>query len=237
MNNNTRRSKKLATFVSCRKYVTRHFVRRKQARIPKFNSNVQNQIQWQDFNAAVLYFAVIFRHSCLPVFAWRRVVLHIFDPKQLLRVSCMLSCHYPKCYSINSNCNLFLIGNLYQKKFKYWYWHSFSSLTILWQQVIITHHTQYLIFLVQYFIILQIKSMGKQEFKKIQGVSKKMVQCLFCKYLNNQALDFQIVFFSWKLRSICKFWIQNNFCATLGGQDIYKTKCGSETDQFISILS
>ena len=38
----------------------------------------------------VLYVVVIFRHSCLPVFAWRRVVLHIFDPKQLLRVSCMV---------------------------------------------------------------------------------------------------------------------------------------------------
>ena len=44
--------------------------------------------------------AVIFRHSCLSVFAWRRVVLHIFDPKQLLRVSCILWCYYPKCYSI-----------------------------------------------------------------------------------------------------------------------------------------
>ena len=42
----------------------------------------------------------MFRHSCLPVFAWRRVLLHIFDPKQLLRVSCILWCFYPKCYSI-----------------------------------------------------------------------------------------------------------------------------------------
>ena len=30
----------------------------------------------------------------------------------------------------------------------------------------------------------------------IQGVSKKMVQCLFSKYLANQVPDFQIVFFS-----------------------------------------
>ena len=42
----------------------------------------------------VLYVAVTFRHSCLPVFAWRRVVLHFFDPKQLLRVSCILWCNF-----------------------------------------------------------------------------------------------------------------------------------------------
>ena len=64
-----------------------------------------------------------------------------------------------------------------------------------------------------------------------------MVQCLFCKYIRNQVSDFQSVFFSWKLRSICKLWIQKHFCAILGGQDIYETKCGSETDQFIFTLS
>ena len=42
----------------------------------------------------------IFRHSCLPVFIWRRVVLYIFDPKQLLRVSCILWCFNSKCFSI-----------------------------------------------------------------------------------------------------------------------------------------
>ena len=39
-------------------------------------------------------------HSCLTVFAWRRVVPRFFDPKQLLRDSCILWCYYPKCYSI-----------------------------------------------------------------------------------------------------------------------------------------
>ena len=58
----------------------------------------------------------------------------------------------------------------------------------------------------------------------LQGVLKKMVQCLFCKYLSNQALDFQMFFFSWQLRSIRKFWIQNHFCAILGEQGINKTK-------------
>ena len=49
-------------------------------------------------------------------------------------------------------------------------------------------------------------------------------------YLGNQVLIFQIVFCSWKLRSIHKFWIQNHFCEILRGQDIYETKCDSETD-------
>ena len=40
-----------------------------------------------------------FRHSCLPVFTWRRIVLHFFDPKQLLRVSCILWCYFLKWYS------------------------------------------------------------------------------------------------------------------------------------------
>ena len=48
----------------------------------------------------VLYVAVAFRHSCLTVFAWRRVVLRFFDPKQLLRISCILWCYYSKWYSI-----------------------------------------------------------------------------------------------------------------------------------------
>ena len=40
-------------------------------------------------------------------------------------------------------------------------------------------------------------------------------------------MELQTVFFSWKLRSICKFWIQNHFSAILGGWDISKTKWGS----------
>ena len=48
----------------------------------------------------VLYFVVTFRHSCFPVFAWRSVMLRFFDPKQLLRVSCILWCYFSKCYYI-----------------------------------------------------------------------------------------------------------------------------------------
>ena len=44
--------------------------------------------------------AVVFRYSCLFVFAWRRVVLRFFYPKQLLRVSCILRCYFSKWYSI-----------------------------------------------------------------------------------------------------------------------------------------
>ena len=35
-----------------------------------------------------------FRHLCLPVFTWRRVVVHFFNPKQILRVSCILWCYF-----------------------------------------------------------------------------------------------------------------------------------------------
>ena len=44
--------------------------------------------------------AVAFRYPCLPVFAWRRVVVRLFDPKQLFRVSCTLWCYFSKCYLI-----------------------------------------------------------------------------------------------------------------------------------------
>ena len=44
-------------------------------------------------------------------------------------------------------------------------------------------------------------------------------------------------FFFWKLRSICKFQIQNQFCAIVGGWDIYKTKRGSGIDKYIFILT
>ena len=43
--------------------------------------------------------AVTFRHSCLHGFAGRRVVLHFFDPKRLLRVSYILWCCFTKWYS------------------------------------------------------------------------------------------------------------------------------------------
>ena len=44
-------------------------------------------------------------------------------------------------------------------------------------------------------------------------------------------------FFFWKLRSMCKFWIQNQFCAILGGWDICKTKAVSKIDMYIFILT
>ena len=42
---------------------------------------------------------------------------------------------------------------------------------------------------------------------------------------------------SWSWWPICKFWIQNHFCAILGESDIFKTKLGSEIDKFIFILT
>ena len=45
----------------------------------------------------------------------------------------------------------------------------------------------------------------------------------------------KLFFFFWKLRPICKFWVQNHSCALLGGWDICKTKWGSEIHKFIFI--
>ena len=56
----------------------------------------------------VLYVAVIFRHTFLHVFAWRRIEVRIFDPKPLW-------CYYSKCYSniienaINLLCVCFIV--------------------------------------------------------------------------------------------------------------------------------
>ena len=51
------------------------------------------------------------------------------------------------------------------------------------------------------------------------GCPKKNETGVFLNILN-QVSDFNLFFFSWKLRSIRKFWIQNHFCAIFGGWDI-----------------
>ena len=55
--------------------------------------------------------------------------------------------------------------------------------------------------IIEIIIIIEIFKMIKKILKikiikiiKIQGVSKKMGQCLFCKFLSNQVSDFQILF-------------------------------------------
>ena len=60
---------------------------------------------------------------------------------------------------------------------------------------------------------------------------------LFFLISREPSIGFLNRFFSWKLRSIHKFWIPNHICAILGGQDIHNTNYGSETDQLIFILS
>ena len=49
----------------------------------------------------LLCVAVTFPHSCLFVFAWRRVVLHFFHQKQLLQVSCILWCYFQSDFQPN----------------------------------------------------------------------------------------------------------------------------------------
>ena len=64
------------------------------------NTLKSNSIRCKKLTTIVSNIAVKFRHSCLPVFAWRRIVLRFFDPKQLLPVSCILWCYFLKCYQI-----------------------------------------------------------------------------------------------------------------------------------------
>ena len=75
--NNTIRCKKLVTIVLGWKNVARSFLRQKQVSM-----------------STKTYAAVTFRHLCLPVSAWWRVMLHFYDLKQLLRVSCILWCYF-----------------------------------------------------------------------------------------------------------------------------------------------
>ena len=65
---------------------------------------------------------------------------------------------------------------------------------------------------------------------------KKTLKCLLSLELMNR-FDFLTVFFFWKLRSIWKFWMQNQFCAMLRGWDIWKTKWDSGSDKYIFILN
>ena len=53
-------------------------------------------------------------------------------------------------------------------------------------------------------------------------VSQKEWDWVFDWYLSNQWSDFQIVFFSWKLRSVHTFWIQNHFCTIKGAEKFAK---------------
>ena len=65
LNNNTVECKKLATIVSGQKNIIWLFFRWKQV-----STSVRN--------VTATYVAVTFRHLCLPVFVWRRVVLRFF---------------------------------------------------------------------------------------------------------------------------------------------------------------
>ena len=73
LKDNTIRCKKLATIVSGR----------------KTSAKMQLNVRWCCISALVL--------NC---FRLKKGRATFFDPKQLLRVSCILWCYYPKCYSI-----------------------------------------------------------------------------------------------------------------------------------------
>ena len=68
----------------------------------------------------------------------------------------------------------------------------------------------------------------------IQSVQKKR-RIRFCLISQQPNIGFSNNFFL--LKTEIHTLIQNYFFTIFGDRDIYKTKCGSETDQFIFILS
>ena len=60
---------------------------------------------------------------------------------------------------------------------------------------------------------------------------------MFCLISQKQWNVIPNIFFSLKLRSVRKFWIQNHFWPIPGGWDICETKWGSSTQKFIIILT
>ena len=74
---------------------------------------------------------VIFRHSFLPVFERRRVLLHFFDPKQLLRVSCILWCYFTKWYStILQNASLWCSKSYFKNIFMWSLFYKLNSMIV-----------------------------------------------------------------------------------------------------------
>ena len=69
-------------------------------------------------NGKIFIYAVIFRHLLI-YFRPTKVVLRFFDPKQLLRVSCILRCYFTKLYWITIVKRLTQICNYYYTSYKY----------------------------------------------------------------------------------------------------------------------
>ena len=69
------------------------------------------------------------------------------------------------------------------------------------------------------------------------GCFKKKVRMFVCLISPKPINRFLNRFFFWKLRSICKFWIQNQLCAMFRGWDIHKTKRSSGKDKYIFKLT
>ena len=111
LKSNTMRCKKLTTIVLGRKYVSTNAemlrsITLRQAKTGEHECRnikiyVQNQIQWKDFNLLkTLLENSSYFGTLAYLFSPDEGSECFFDPKQLLRVSCILWCYYPKCYSI-----------------------------------------------------------------------------------------------------------------------------------------
>ena len=68
-------------------------------------------------------------------------------------------------------------------------------------------------------------------------VSQKNYHFTFCSISQKPLNGITNIFFSLKLRSVQKFWIQNHFWPIPGGWDISETKWVSSTQKFLIILT
>ena len=75
-----------------------------------------------------------------------------------------------------------------------------------------------------------------QKLKILQSVPKR-IRLFILNITVTKYSIFKSFFFSWKLRSVHTFSIQNYFCAIKGGWNIHKRKWGSGTDSFMFTLS
>ena len=71
----------------------------------------------------------------------------------------------------------------------------------------------------------------------IQVVSKKCKKRISLIFWEPRNRFLNCFFFFWKLRSIWKVWIQNQFCVILGRRDICKPKWDYETDTIILVMT
>ena len=89
----------------------------------------------------------------------------------------------------------------------------------------------YVYWLISFWLYISIQTTGY--LKKTPECTCIPIIVVICKL----CYGYTIFFFLLKTEiHICKFWIQNHFCAISRGWDIWKPKCGSEVEKYEFIL-